>query len=87
MHSEEPDLRKKRLRMLASQRGSLEVELALRPLVKDGLAQWGEEEFNSLETLLNMGDLDLWEVICGRRRPPEGAGEALLERLKKPGRP
>ncbi len=76
------DLRIKRLRLLASQRGMLEVELVLRPFARDALAGLGRGGLDGFERLLAMGDLDLWEVLCGKRPAPEGVPAGLLERLR-----
>ena len=82
-------MRRKRLRLLASQRGMLEVELALRPLVRDQLMQIDAALLDELELLLAMEDLDLWEVLCGKRPLPEGVGPGLLAKVRSgwPGRP
>ncbi len=78
---EEPGLRKKRLR-LACRRGFLEVELALRPWVEARLDQLAPAELDDLDILLAREDLDLWEIICGRRPGPEGLRTDLLARLR-----
>lgn len=79
------ELRVKRLRLLASQRGMLEVELVLRPFARRRLAQLDQADVDGFERLLAMEDLDLWEVICGKRPAPEGVPASLLERLRKRG--
>ncbi|GEM_PF-6043828 len=78
---EEPGLRVKRLR-LACRRGFLEVELALRPWVEARLERLTPAELDDLELLLAREDLDLWEIICGRRSGPEGLASDLLARLR-----
>lgn len=78
---EEPGLRKKRLR-LACRRGFLEVELALRPWVEAHLERLAPAELDDLERLLDLEDLDLWEIICGRRPGPESQVSDLLARLR-----
>jgi len=75
-------LRRKRLRMLACQRGFLEVALILRGLVQPGLEHWPPEDLDSLETLLEMDDLDIWDMITGRREPPPGISPRFLTRLR-----
>ena len=85
----EEQLRAKRLRLMASQRGMLEVELALRPFVQRHLTGLGQGQLDELERLLAMEDLDLWEVLCGKRPAPKGVGPGLLELVRSgwPGRP
>ncbi|MCA1905983.1 MAG: succinate dehydrogenase assembly factor 2 [Desulfarculus sp.] len=78
---EDPDLRKKRLR-LACRRGFLEVELVLRPWVEARLERLTPAEVDDLERILALEDLDLWEIICGRRPGPEGLVTDLLARLR-----
>ena len=81
--SDSPDsLRRKRLRMLACQRGYLEVALILRRLVQPGLEHWPPEDLDSLETLLEMDDLDIWEVVTGRREPPPDLDRRLVQKLR-----
>ena len=81
--SEEPhSLRRKRLRMLACQRGYLEVALVLRRLVQPGLEHWSPRELDGLEALLEMDDLDIWEVVTGRREPPPALDRRLMQKLR-----
>lgn len=75
-------LRRKRLRLQASQRGYLEVALILRRLVQPGLEHWPPEDLDSLEALLEMDDLDIWEVVTGRRQPPPRVGPRFVARLR-----
>lgn len=78
------DLRRKRLRLQASQRGLLEVELVLRSFVERHLAELSPSQIEAFELLLELADLDLWEVLCGRRPPPPQVDQALLELLRAP---
>ncbi len=80
--AEELDLRRKRLRLLAHGRGMLEVELILRPFADQELASLDQAGLDAFERLLQMEDLDLWEVICGRRPLPEGVDPALVKKLR-----
>ena len=82
MNQEELASRRKRLCLAASQRGLLEVELALAPLVAERMASLSEGQLDCLEMLLAMEDLDLWEVICRRREAPEDIDPELLDRLR-----
>ena len=78
----ERELRLRYLRMKASQRGLLEAELALRPFIQRRLPQLTDPELDQFELLIDLPDLDLWEVITGRRDPPPGVSQALLSDLK-----
>lgn len=83
MGGEPLELRRRRLRLLACRRGFLEVELALRPFVEAELSQMDHPLLDQLERLLEMEDLDLWEVLCGRRPLPSEVGPELLRRLRR----
>ncbi len=81
--SDNPDrLRRRRLRMLACQRGYLEVALVLRRLVQPGLDHWPPGELDQLEILLQMDDLDIWDLVCGRRQPPPGLEPDFVHKLR-----
>jgi antitoxin CptB len=80
--SQDLEARRRRLRWLASKRGTLEAELLLRPFVQarlDGLDQAG---LAGLEALLALDDPDLWEVVTGRRPAPEGVDPGLVAQLR-----
>jgi len=81
-------LRLKRLRLAARQRGVLEVEWFLIPFVDGPLAQLSEPELDALETLFDLPDLDLLEILLGRRPPPPGVDPSLpaaIRGLRRPG--
>lgn len=82
--SEDRELRLKRLRLMASQRGLLEAELALRAFVDRHLAGLSPAQLDHFERLLGLADLDLWEMLCGRRPPLEGMEPGLLDMLRRP---
>lgn len=75
-------LRRKRLRHLAHARGMLEVELALRPFADNELNHLDQAGLDSFERLLQMEDLDLWEIISGRRAMPEDLDAAMVDKLR-----
>lgn len=75
-------LRRKRLRHLAHARGMLEVELVLRPFADNELTALDETGLDSFECLLQMEDLDLWEVISGRRPIPADLDKAIVDKLR-----
>jgi antitoxin CptB len=81
------EARRRRLRWLASKRGTLEAELLLRPFVKARLQELDARGLAGLEALLSLGDLDLWEVLTGRRPAPRGVDPALVAELRKAARP
>ncbi len=83
MH-EDRELRRKRLRLAACQRGLLEAELVLRPFVARHLPELNPEQLDCFERLLAMADLDLWEIISGRRDAPPDIDRALLAMLRRP---
>jgi antitoxin CptB len=72
----------KRLSFLASKRGFLEVELVLRPFAAKYLENLDEAGLDSFEALLNQEDLDIWEIICGRRKPPPEVGEDIIQKIR-----
>lgn len=82
--SEDRELRLKRLRMLAALRGLREAEMVLRPFAENHMADLSPGQLDAFELILNLSDLDLWEIISGRREPPEHLDRGLLERLKRP---
>jgi antitoxin CptB len=73
----------KRLKFLASKRGFLEVELVLRPFSKRYLAQADDAWLDRFEALLAQEDLDIWEMICGRRPAPQEVGESLIKQIQE----
>lgn len=69
--------RLKRLRLAARQRGVLEVEWFLIPFVDRRLDGLSDSELDSLEVLFDLPDLDLLEILIGRRPPPPGIDPSL----------
>lgn len=84
MPREDRELRLKRLRLAACQRGLLEAELVLRPFAEQHLHNLSPVQLDCLERLLDLPDLDLWEIITGRRAAPPDVDEALLAMLRGP---
>jgi antitoxin CptB len=72
------DERIKKLRFQSCKRGLLEAELVLRPFAQKHLNSLDDAELDDYERLINMEDLDLWEVISGRREVPQGTDPALI---------
>ncbi len=79
---EDITLRRKRLRLLAHARGMLEVELVLRPFADNELQSLDEAGLDSFERLVQIEDLDLWEIISGRRPIPEDLEAAMVDKLR-----
>lgn len=79
---EDITLRRKRLRHLAYSRGMLEVELVLRPFVDHELESLDQPGLDSFERLLQIEDLDLWEIISGRQPMPKDLDEAMVDKLR-----
>lgn len=70
--------RKRALRMRAGRRGYLEVELTMRPFLDRRLEALDEAAVAQLETLAALEDLELWEVISGKKQPPDGVAQELV---------
>ena len=68
--------------MAASRRGFLETELALKPFIRDELARLTGPELEQFDLLLAMEDLDLWEVLSGKKEPPKGVGRDFMTRVR-----
>jgi antitoxin CptB len=78
----ERELRLRYLRMKASQRGLLEAELVLRPFIDRRLPSLSGAELDQFEILIDLPDLDLWEVITGRRSAPPEVSEVLISEIR-----
>ena len=74
--------RKRALRMRAGRRGYLEVELVMRPFLDSRLAALTEDEADQLEALAELEDLELWEVISGKKAPPDGVTDELVKLIR-----
>ncbi len=74
--------RKRALRMRAGRRGYLEVELVMRPFLDSRLDALTEAEVTQLEVLAELEDLELWEVISGKKKPPQGVPIELVKRIR-----
>ena len=78
------EVRVKRLRMLARHRGMLEVALLLQPFLRPGeLEAMSDEDLGAFERLLDIDDLDLWDMVTGRRPPAPELSPALFARLRR----
>jgi antitoxin CptB len=72
----------KRLKFQSSKRGLLEAELVLRPFAASHLDNMDAAELDGYERLLAMEDLDLWELISGRRGIPPDIDRALILQIR-----
>jgi succinate dehydrogenase flavin-adding protein (antitoxin of CptAB toxin-antitoxin module) len=80
---ESREVRIKRLRMLARHRGMLEVALLLEPFLRPGeLEAMSDEALTAFERLLGIDDLDLWDMVTGRRPPAPEVDPELLAHLR-----
>ena len=73
--------------MAARMRGVIEVELFVIPFIDRHLKPEDESAVEQVERLLALDDLDLMEVLMGRRRPPEGVTAGLVEAVRRGGSP
>ena len=63
-------------------RGMLENDLILARFLDAHAATLTESDLGQLDTLLDLADNTLWEVIAGRQPPPDAALEPLVARLR-----
>jgi antitoxin CptB len=80
--AEDLSIRRKRLRLLAHGRGMLEVELLLRPFADAELPALDQAGLDAFERLLKIEDLDLWEIIVGRRSIPDDLDAGMIDKLR-----
>jgi antitoxin CptB len=63
-------------------RGMLENDLVLTRFLDSRGDRITDAELAALESMLEMGDNDLWEMLSGRQEPTDAALMPLLERLR-----
>jgi antitoxin CptB len=63
-------------------RGMLENDLVLTRFLDGSGERITEAELAALESMLEMSDNDLWEMLSGRQEPADAALLPLLERLR-----
>jgi antitoxin CptB len=63
-------------------RGMLENDLVLARFLDGNATTLTEGDVGLLDTLLDLSDNVLWEVIAGRQPPPDAALEPLVARLR-----
>ena len=70
-----------------SRRGLLELDIVLRRFIEARYAQLNECEQRAFETLLDMPDNPLWDMIAGRaergaQEATQSEQQALLEKIR-----
>ena len=63
-------------------RGLLELDIVLGRFIEVYYEQLDEVEQQTFDTLLDMPDTVLWDMITGRREAAQGEQQALLEKLR-----
>jgi antitoxin CptB len=63
-------------------RGMLENDLILTRFLDSRGDRITEAELAALESILQLSDNDLWEMLSGRQEPADAAVMPLLERLR-----
>ena len=63
-------------------RGMLENDLVLTRFLDSRGDRITDAELAALESMLEMSDNDLWEMLSGRQEPADAALVPLLERLR-----
>ena len=65
-----------------SRRGLLELDIVLGRFIEAYYTQLDEKEKQAFETLLDMPDNPLWDMIAGRQEATQGEQQALLEKIR-----
>jgi antitoxin CptB len=76
----EEDLRRLRWRC---RRGMLENDLVLNRFLDQRAAGLDRETLESLNELLELGDNELWDLICGRAECPDARLGTTLQLLRE----
>ena len=63
-------------------RGMLENDLILTRFLDSRGDQITDAELAALESMLQLSDNDLWEMLSGRQEPADAAVMPMLERLR-----
>jgi antitoxin CptB len=63
-------------------RGMLENDLILTRFLDSRGDQITDAELAALDSMLDLSDNDLWEMLSGRQEPADAAVMPLLERLR-----
>ena len=71
-----------RLRWHASRHALLELDILFRRFLDEHFDRLDDSQLAVLEELLALEDLDLWEMICGRRECRDARWTGLVELLR-----
>ena len=63
-------------------RGLLELDLVLQRFVDEYYARLGEAERREFETLLDLSDNELWDMIALRKKPESPGPKDILSLLQ-----
>ena len=63
-------------------RGLLELDIVLGRFVEQLYAELDEPQKKVFDTLLDMPDTVLWDMIAGRQEAAQGEQQALLEKIR-----
>ena len=70
-HSEDVEARRKRLRFRSQYRGMKEMDLLMGSFADAHIDEFGHEQLDFYEALLDADDLDVWGWITGKPAPVE----------------
>ncbi len=65
-----------------ARRGLLELDIVLERFIEAHYARLDEAGRQAFETLLDMPDNPLWDMVAGRLEAPSGEQQALLEKIR-----
>lgn len=71
-----------RLRWHASRHALLELDILFRRFLDEHFDRLDDSQLAVLEELLALEDLDLWEMVCGRRECLDARWNGLVELLR-----
>jgi len=71
-----------RLRWHASRHALLELDILFRRFLDEQFDRLDDSQLAVLEELLAVEDLDLWEMICGRKECSDARWKGLVEMLR-----
>lgn len=81
--TQNPDIRRKKLRFRSWRRGTREMDLLLGQFADDRIQTMSEDELDAFAVVLRRGDQDLYEWVTGKRPWPADLDNALTLRLTR----